>query len=115
MDSVAPRVGADQHQAVARALGPRSHEAIDANQAYAHRVDEWIVGVALVEIDLATDGRDADAVAVPADAGNHSFDVMAGFRQRPEAQRVEQRNRSRAHRDDVADDAANACRGPLVG
>src|ERR1700730_12066094 len=67
VDAVATRVGANKHQAVSRALGPSSHEAVDPNQANTHRVDERVVRVALVEINLATDGRNADAVAVPAD------------------------------------------------
>src|ERR1700682_5530137 len=114
VDAIATCVGADEHQAVAGALGPGMHELIDANEAYTHRVDERVVGVALIEIDLAAHRWDADAVAVPADACDYSLDVTARFRQRPEAQRVQQGDGPGAHRDDVADDAAHAGRGALI-
>ena len=73
----------------------------------------------LLERDLAADGRDADAVAVAGDAGDDALDDAAGARavrtvERPEAQRVQQRDRPRAHREDVADDAADAGRRALV-
>src|ERR1700694_6018413 len=114
MDPVAPGVGTDEHQAVSRALGPRAHQTIDANQAHAHRVDQWVVRVALLEVDLATDGRYANAVSITADAGDDSFDVTGGSRLRAEAQGIEQRDRPGAHGDDVADDAADSRRGALV-
>ena len=52
----------------------------------------------------------ADAVPVVADAGDRAPEVPVG---RAEAQPVEQRDRPRAHRDDVAEDAADAGRGAL--
>ena len=59
----------------------------------------------------------ADAVAVAADAGDHAFEDPARQRrvERSEAQRVQQRDRPRAHREDVADDAADAGGRALVG
>ena len=73
-------------------------------------------GVALVEVDLAADRRDADAVAVAGDAGDDAFERAPHLRplERPEAQRVQQRHRARAHREDVADDAADAGGRALV-
>ena len=79
-------------------------------QADAHRVDERVGGVGLVERALAADGRDADAVPVVADPGDRAPEVPVG---RAEAQPVEQRDRAGAHRDDVAEDAADAGRGAL--
>ena len=72
--------------------------------------------VHLVEDDLAADGRNADAVAVAADAGDDAFENATRQRrvERSESQRVQQRDRPRAHREDVADDAADAGRGALV-
>ena len=68
------------------------------------------------EADLAAHGRHADAVAVAADAGDHALEQPAVplVGERPEHQRVEQRDRARAHRDDVADDAADPGGGALV-
>ena len=73
-------------------------------QADAHRVDEAVAGVGLVEDRLAADGRHADAVAVVADARDRAPEAPVG---RAEAQPVEQRDRPRAHRDDVAQDPAD--------
>ena len=82
----------------------------------AHRVDEAVGAVGLIEVQLAADGRDADAVAVPTDARDHTVEEMALMRlgERTETQRVEQRDRTRAHREDVAQDAADTGRGALV-
>ena len=67
-------------------------------------------GVRLVEDRLAADGRDADRVSVAADPGDGAVELVVG---RAEAQPVEQRDRPRAHRDDVAEDAADAGRRAL--
>jgi hypothetical protein len=50
-----------------------------------------------VEAGLAADGRDADAVAVVADAAHHAVDEVAHARrvEAAEAQRVHQRDRPR--------------------
>ncbi len=70
-----------------------------------------------VEDRLAADVGQPEAVAVATDAGDdpgqHAVGVVGV--QRPEAQRVHHRDRPRAHRQDVADDAADAGRGALVG
>ena len=71
----------------------------------AHRVDEAVVRVGRVEDRLAADGRDADAVAVVADARDRALEVPVRL---AEAQAVEERDRPRAHRDDVAQDPADA-------
>ena len=67
---------------------------------------------------LAADGRHADAVAVAADAGDDARAAGAGSSGASglaEAQRVEQRDRPRAHGEHVAQDAADAGRRALVG
>src|SRR5205823_1329005 len=66
----------------------------------------------LVEDGLASDGRHADAVAVVADAGDGSTEVVIGLR---ESQAVQDRDRPRTHRDDVAEDSPNPGRGTLEG
>jgi len=114
VDAVAAGVGAHQHQAVAGAFGPRAHELVGAHEADAHRVDQRVARVAVLEINLAADGRDADAVAVAAYAGDHALDMTRRRRQRPKPKRVEERDRPRAHRDDVADDAPDARGRALV-
>ena len=66
--------------------------------------------VGRVEDGLAADGRDPGRVAVGADPGDGAVEVVVG---RAEAQPVEQRDRPRAHRDDVAQDPADPGRGAL--
>ncbi len=114
VNAITPGVSSDEHEAVACPLRPRAHEPVDAHQPDAHGVDERVLRVAIVEIHLAADCGYADAVAVTADAGHDPVEVMARARQRAEAQRVEQRDRPRTHRDHVPDDAAHAGRRPLV-
>src|SRR5581483_6505877 len=85
-------------------------DVLDARGPEAEHVHERISGVTIVEDHLATDGGNADAVAVSGDAGHHAFEVSPHpwILQRPEAQGIHQRNGPRAHREDVADDAADA-------
>ena len=84
--------------------------------AEAEDVHERIARVALVEADLAADRGNADAVAVAGDAGDDAGEGSPHERivERAEPQRVQQRDRPRAHREDVANDAADAGRRALV-
>jgi hypothetical protein len=68
------------------------------------------VSIRLVEDGFASDGRHADAVSVVPDAGDRALEHPAGI---AEAKPVEERDRPRAHRDDVSQDAADAGRGSL--
>ena len=83
----------------------------------AERVDERVAEVGLVEDGLAADVGQAEAVAVAADAGHDPGQHAGGVGgvERAEAQRVHHRDRAGAHREDVADDAADAGGGALVG
>ena len=83
---------------------------LGGEQADAHRVDEAVAGVGRVEDRLAADGRDADAVPVVPDAGDRPLERPV---RRAEAQPVEQGHRPGAHRDDVAQDPADAGRRAL--
>jgi len=80
-------------------------------------VDERIAGVRRVEDDLTADIGQPEAVAVAADArddpGEHALGV-GGIRG-AEAQRIHHGQRTRAHGEDVADDAADAGGCALVG
>ena len=109
-DPVAPgrRAVEDDERACLRRL--RARQPLRREQPDAHRVDEAVRRVGVVEDDLAADVRHADAVAIMADAADRTREVVVG---RAEAQPVEQRDRSRAHRGDVAQDPADARRGAL--
>ena len=79
-------------------------------------VHERVARVAGLERDLAADGGNADAVAVPGDAGDDAFEQAPGpgCVEVAEPQRVHQRDGPRAHREDVADDPADAGRRALI-
>ena len=83
----------------------------------AHGVHEGVVVVAGREGYLAADVGDADAVAVPGDALDDAVEEAPGALGvgRAEAQGVQQRDGAGAHREDVSDDAADACRRALEG
>ena len=115
-DAVAPGRRAEQHDVVALARGLGEDQVLLLEQADRHHVDERVALVRGVEDELAADGGNADAVAVAADAAHDAVDEVAGARIRrvAEAERVEDRDRARAHREDVAQDAAHAGGGALV-
>ena len=102
---------------VARLARGRAHQVALVDEADAHRVDERVAGVGRGEADFSAHVGDADAVAVARYAGDDPGEqvAVAGAGQRPEPQRVEQRDRTGAHRQDVADDAAHPGRRALVG
>ena len=104
-DPVAACQRAVEHEQIPGAGRLRAEDALGRQQADAHRVHERIRCVRLVEDRLAADVRDAGAVPVVPDAGDGAAEVPVG---RAEAQSVEQRDRSGAHGDDVADDPADA-------
>ncbi len=116
VDAVATGVGADDHDDVAGALGLGAGQAIDGGDADAHGVDERVRSVGVFEVDLAADSGNAEAVAVAADPGDDALEQVAVVRviEGAEAERVQQGDRARAHREDVADDAADAGGRALV-
>ena len=109
-DSVTAGRRAVEDDEVADPGGLRRGEPLRRQQPDAHRIDQAVVRVGLVEDGLAAHGRDPCGVAVGADSGDGSVEVVVG---RAEAQPVEQRDRPRAHRDDVAEDPADPRRRPL--
>ena len=68
-----------------------------------------------MEVDLARHGRNANAVAVVRDAGDDVLEqiAVAGIVEGAEAEGVEVGDGARAHREDVAQDAADAGRRAL--
>ena len=110
-DPVAAGARAHQHQQVARR--PSAALRISRSAAAmpdAHRVDEAVLLVGGLEVDLAADRGHADRVAVVADALDRAVEQVARARrvELAEAQRVEHRDRPRADREHVAQDAADA-------
>ena len=115
-DAVPAGLRAEQDDGVAVAGRLGGLHPLGGQDAEAERVDQRVAGVGGIEADLAADVRQAHAVAVAADAGDdagqHPRRVVGVRRAEPQA--VHDRDRAGTHREDVADDAADAGRGPLV-
>src|SRR5512133_1780198 len=97
---------------LARTLAPPipSRPVVARKDSDAHRVDQAVAGIALVEDRFAAHGRHTHAISVVPDAREGALEhpVRLG-----ETQAVEERDRPRAHRDHVAQDSADSGRRPL--
>src|SRR5690606_22099771 len=70
VDAVAARLRPDIDDRIADAACGRIEDLVLLGDADGHRVDQDIAVIGLVEIDLATDRGDADAIAVSADTAD---------------------------------------------
>ena len=77
-DPVAARGRAVENDMRAGSRRLRGREALGREQADAHRIDEAVAAVALVEDGLAADVRHADAVAVVTDTAHRAREVSVG-------------------------------------
>src|SRR5690625_6057997 len=86
-----------------------------AQHAQGERVDERVVLVGGVEYEFAADVGDTQGVAVVRQPGNRALKNSGGIGMvdGADAQLVHDGNGARAHRDDVAHDAANTGSGAL--
>ena len=116
-DAVAAGLRAVEDHLVAHPAGLGEVQVLVPEHADAERVDERVAGVRRVEDGLATDVGQPEAVAVATHARDDPGQHPVGVRgvQRTEAERVHHRHRPGAHREDVADDAADPGRRTLVG
>ena len=117
MNAVAAGLGSDIDDRIADAAGGRIENLVGICHANGHRVDDDIAVIGRIEIGLAADCRYADAIAVAADTGNHALDQMLHLRMLgpSETQGIEIGHGPRAHRKDIAQDAADAGRCALIG
>ena len=109
-DAVAAGGGAVEDDQVADPGRAGARDPLGRQEPDAHRVHERVRGVRLVEDALAADGRHADRVPVGADSRHGTREGVVG---RAEAEPVEERDRARAHGDDVAEDSADPGRRAL--
>jgi hypothetical protein len=109
-DAVAAGRGAVEDDVRADRRRACACDPVSRQQADAHRVDEAVPTVRLVEDRLAADRRHADRVPVMPDSGDRTAEMVVGL---GKAQPVEERDRPRAHRHDVSENPADAGRGPL--
>ena len=114
-DPVAPGRGAHQDDRVADPGGGGADHLVLARDPDAHRVDQAVVLVGRLEVDLAADRRHPDRVAVVADPAHRAVEQEARALgvELAEAEAVEDRDRPRPEREDVAEDAADPGRRPL--
>ena len=121
MDTVAAGFRADVDDRITDAGSRSEEDLIFGEDTQGECVDEIVSVVARLEDALAADGRHTKTVAVVRDAADDSADdvaiAVAGFGviERPEAERIHHGQRARAHRENVAKDAAYACRRALEG
>ena len=116
-DAVAAGLRAIEDDLVAGSGRLRQVDLLVPHHADAERVDQRVADIAGVEDRLAADVGQPEAVAVATDAGDdprHHATGVLGV-ERAEAQRVHHGDRTSAHREDVADDAADSGRGALIG
>ncbi len=116
VNAVPPGLRADVDQRIARPGGGGIEDALGPRQTHRHRVDQDVAVVTAMERALSRHRRHADAVAVAGDAADHAGHQVPRLRVRgiAEAQRIQVGDRPRAHREHVAEDAADAGRRPLV-
>ncbi len=88
--------------------GRAQHQPLGGQDAEAQHVDQRVALVGLVEDGLAADVGHADRVAVAGHAADHALGdpPAAGVVEGAEPERVHQRDRTGAHGEDVAEDAA---------
>ncbi len=117
MNTVAARLGSHVNNWIADAGCFAVKDLVVAEDAECKYVDERVTVVAFVEDAFASNGRNAKAVTVMRDPGDNAFQyvavAIACFRvvQRSEPDRIHDRDRTRTHREDVAQNAAHArCR-----
>src|SRR5208282_4310127 len=116
MDAITAGLGADIYYRVADASGGGEEDAVGGGDADGHGVDQRIAIIGRVEVDLTADGRDADAVAVAANAAHDAIHQPLRHRvvRSAEAQRVKVCNRSGTHGEHVTQDATDAGRRALI-
>ena len=114
-EAVTTGFGSDIENGISHALGGSACDLLMLEDAEAEDIDERITRVAVVEIDLAADGRDANAIAVVGDAIYHAGEetavgggLLGVAANIAEAEGIHREHRAGAHGEDIADDAANA-------
>ncbi len=110
VNAVAPGLRADIDDGIADAGGAAVEDLVLFENAEGEGVDQRVLRIAAREGDFAADRRNAEAVSVEGDAADDTFHDAAVLRlvQRAEPQAVHRGDGPRAHREDVAKNAAHA-------
>ncbi len=115
-DAVPPSLCPQKHHESARLCRVGAHHVLQADDSGAEGVHEGVFRVGLVVDRLATHGGNAHGVAVSADARHDALPERFGFPQLriPEEEAVHGCHGTRAHSENVPDDASHARCGALV-
>ena len=116
MDAVAPGLRSDIEDRISGRRAAGIENLVLIGEADGHRIDEDVAIIAFVELGFPGHGRHAHTVSVSADARDHARHEAAGLGmvRGAEAQCIDQRDRARAHGEDIAQDAAHARRRALI-
>src|SRR5262245_58636400 len=78
-------------------------------------IDQWVLGIAIGKDDFTADGWDPKTVSVECNSADHALDDVPVLRtaQRSESKAVHCGYRPRSHRENIAQDAADARGRPL--
>ena len=73
MDAISACRTTHDHHAITFAFGNRGTCFSDFHDANCHRIHEGIIGIAMIEINLATNCRYTEAIAIMTDSMHHAF------------------------------------------
>src|SRR5450755_853662 len=119
MNAIAPSFGAHVNHWVADTRGSTVEDFVVPENTQRKNVHQGIAVVTLFEHALPAHRGNAKTVAIVRDARYHALQdalvASPGLRivQPPEANRIQHRDRPRAHREDIAQNAAHARRRTL--
>jgi hypothetical protein len=104
VNTVAARLGAHVEDGIAHTLRSSAKDAVLVHRSDRHHIHERITGVFRREPHFPTQVGNTEAVAVPADTRDHALDEAPGLRLGgiAKAQRIQDGDRARPHREDVA-------------
>ncbi len=116
MDAVAARGGAYDKDGVTFAGSDGAGHFAAVENTDGHGIDKGILVVGRIEIDLAADGGHTEAIAIIGNAADDSAQKFAVARhgERAETQRIERGDGTRAHGEDITQNAANTGGRALV-
>jgi hypothetical protein len=116
-DAVAPGARTEQDREIAHPRGHPEHQALLRQRAHAQHVHQRVRRVAVVKGEFSANGGHAHRVAVPRDPRHHSFDqpALTSVTEFAKEERVHHGEWPSTHGEHVAQDAAHAGGGSLVG
>ena len=115
--AIPTRGAADVDHRIAHPLGAGLDDLLGLHQTQSHGIHQGIAPIGGIKGHFTAHGGNPDAIAVMGNAGDNALyqTDIDGIIQRSETQRVEQRDRSGSHGEDVPQDPANPGGGTLEG